>query len=864
MPQIENKKSIFWTSSIQEVFKLLDSSEKGLSEQEAVSRREKYGFNEIKEKEKRSALDIFFSQFKNSLVLVLIAASIIAYFLGDKIDSLVIISIVIINALLGFFQEYHAEKALRALKKYLISETTVLRDGKIISRDAKEIVPGDIVYLAMGDMVPADLRLIKGEELTTDESSLTGESVPVVKNEEVLEQGYTLPQDLYNILFMGTSVVSGSGYGVVFSTGKDTFLGKTASFLKSSPDEGDLQKNIKNFSNFLLKIILTMTIFIFIVNALLGKGIFSSFFFALALAVGLTPEALPIIITISLSRGALKMAEQKVVTKKLASVEDFGNIDILCCDKTGTLTEGKMSLSDYLSIEGEKEVKLVLYGLLCNSARSKGKEDGQVFKNPMDKAIWESIPAQNLKSELEKYKIIKKNEFDFKRRRMSVVVENEGKGMLIAKGAMESILTVSKSVLIGGKATPITAEVSKLLSKKILEYEQNGFRILGIATRYLGDVREGENFEEKDIEEKDLNIEGILLFLDKAKKTVKESLKILQKLKVEEKIISGDSPVITRKICNDVGLAIKEDRVITGEELTSLQEDEFKEYCQRFNVFTRVTPEQKFMIVSSLKREGHIVGFLGDGINDVPALKAADIGISVDTASDIAKESADIILLQKSLRVLSMGIMEGRKTFANITKYILNTISANFGNMFTVAFSSLFLKFIPLLPSQILLTNFVSDAPLMTISTDNVDEEFLRRPRRWNIKLIAKFMVYFGIISTIFDLALVLPLILLLKVEPQVFRTAWFYESVLSEILITFSIRTRLLFARSKPSNLLIWTSLFAVIVVGVLVNTTPGNELFEFVKLPVNVIFLISGILMAYFIAVEIAKKNFFQKFEL
>lgn len=862
MSSQENKRFLFWTSSIQKIFELLDSSEEGLSEQEARVRAQKHGLNEIKAKERRTGLEILLSQFTNSLVIILIIASIIAYFLGEKIESLVITSIVILNAIVGFLQEYHAERALRALKKYLINRANVMREGKLVTIDVKEIVPGDIVYLNIGDMIPADIRLIKSEELNTDESSLTGESLPVLKSSAPLEQDFHLPQDLNNIALMGTSVAGGSGYGVVIGTGKDTFLGKTASYLKSTSEEGDLQKNIRIFSNFLLKIILAMTIFIFIVNTLLAKGVFNSLLFALALAVGLTPEALPIIITISLSRGAFKMAEQKVVTKKLASVEDFGNIDILCCDKTGTLTEGIISLSDYLSIDGNREGRLILYGLLCNSGQ-KG-QDSKVFANTMDRAIWQSKPAENLKSEVEHFETIASNGFDFKRRRMSVMVRGSGKTMVIAKGAVESILSVSSSVFINGKVTPLNDEISEMIGKKISDYEQNGYRMLAIATKEMTSLSDSIADTEKEHLEKDLNIEGFLLFLDKAKKTVKESLKILQKLKVETKIISGDSPHITRKICNDVGLVIREDRVITGDDLNNLNEDKFKEYCRRYNIFTRVTPEQKFEIVSSLKKEGHIVGFLGDGINDAPALKAADVGISVNTASDIAKEAADIILLQKSLRVLSSGIREGRKTFANITKYILNTISANFGNMFTVAFSSLFLKFIPLLPSQILLNNFVSDAPLMTISTDNVDEEFLRRPRRWNIKLISKFMVYFGIISTFFDLALVLPLILILKVEPQVFRTAWFCESVLSELLITFSIRTRLLFFKSKPSKLLLFTSLIAVTIIIFLIDTSFGDEFFEFVRLPVNVILLIAGVLIAYFIAVEVVKRNFFQKFEL
>lgn len=861
MAHMGNQKSIFWSSTIQQVFDLLHSSPEGLSEQEARARLLQQGLNEIKAKESRAGLNILLSQFTNSLVLVLISASIIAYFVGEKIDSLVIISIVILNSLLGFFQEYHAERALRALKKYLSNKADVLREGKVRPIDAKEIVPGDIVYLGIGDMIPADLRLIASEEMAADESSLTGESLPVLKNSESLSKSLSLPQELSNMAFMGTSVAGGSGHGVVVATGRDTFFGKTASYLKSAPDEGDLQKNIKRFSNFLLKIILVMTAFIFIVNALQEKDIFSSLLFALALAVGLTPEALPIIITISLSRGALKMAQEKVVTKKLASVEDFGNMDILCCDKTGTLTEGIISLSDYIRIDGEREERLVFYGLLCSSAQ--GGKENRIFNNPLEQAIWLSEPAQKFKSELNDYEIIKKNEFDFKRRRMSVLVQNHTKTIVIAKGAAESILAVSSSVLINGKVVPLTEEVTGLFQKNIFDYEQKGYRIITIATKEVENLSKSQPSSQSDLE-KNLRIEGILLFQDKAKKTVRESLKILRNLKVETKIISGDSPIITRKICNDVGLPIKEDRVITGDDLTILEEDKFKEYCHRFNIFARVSPEQKFKIVASLKQEGHIVGFLGDGVNDAPALKAADIGISVDTASDIAKEAADIILLQKSLRVLSSGIKEGRKTFANITKYILNTISANFGNMFTVAFSSLFLKFIPLLPSQILLNNFVSDVPLMTISTDNVDDEFQRKPRRWNIALISRFMVYFGIISTLFDLTLIIPLILIWKVEPQVFRTAWFFESFLSEIVITFSIRTRLFFLKSKPGKLLGITSLLAVIAVAALINSALGQDFFEFTKLPARVMVLILVILIIYFITVEIVKRFFFQIFEI
>jgi len=853
----QDEKSLFWTSPVQKVFNFLDSSEKGLKSQEARTRLQKYGFNEIAANERRRGLDILISQFKNSLILVLIAASVIAYFLDDRIDAFVILSIVMLNAILGFFQEYRAENALRALKKYLTQKANVLREGEVTEINAKEIVPGDVVFLDIGDMIPADIRLIKSEEMTTDESSLTGESLPVVKTNEPLERSRSLPQQLTNIAFMGTSVASGSGHGMVITTGKDTFFGKTASILKKAPDEGDFQKNIRNFSNFLLKVIIGMTAFIFITNALLQKGIFSSFLFALALAVGLIPEALPIIITIALSRGALEMAKQKVIIKRLAAVEDFGNIDTLCCDKTGTLTEGEISLSDYVLMNGKKEERLILYGLLCNSARH--KKGNKVLGNPMDKAIWQSKLSEQFKTDLNKYEMIKKNEFDFERKIISVMVRNKSKTTVIAKGAVESILPVSSSVLIDGKIKKLSSKLTSMILTKVSDYEKGGYRILAIATRETDGLK-----ADKTNIEKGLNLEGFLLFLDQPKKAARNSLKILQDLEVEIKVISGDSPVITRKICNDVGLIIQDDRVITGDDLAHLNKNEFKKYCHKFNIFARVTPEQKYKIVASLRKEGHIVGFLGDGINDVPALKAADVGISVNTASNIAKEAADIILLQKSLHVLSHGIIEGRRTFANITKYILNTISANYGNMFTVASSSLFLKFIPLLPSQILLNNFISDIPLLTISTDNVDKEFLRKPRRWDIKLISKFMIYFGAISTFFDLALILALIFIIKADTQIFRTAWFLESALSEIIVTFSIRTRLSFFKSMPSRLLLVISVFTGLITVILINTLFGNRFFEFVRMPLNVVVLIALILVSYFITIEVAKKYFFKKYEI
>jgi len=768
------------------------------------------------------------------------------------------LAIVFINTVLGFFQEYRAEKALRELKKYITFKTRVLRGGKISEITSKNIVLGDIVYLNIGDMIPADIRLFHVEDMTTDESSLTGESIPVLKGVEPISEQYSLPQDITNVAFMGTSLASGLGRGIVIATVRDTFFGKTAAYLKEKPleSEGDFQKNIRKFSNFLLKIIIAMTIFIFVVNAILGKDIFSSFLFALALAVGITPETLPIIITITLSKGAIKMAKEKVIIKKLSEIENFGNMDILCTDKTGTLTEGKLSLYDHINVDGQKDDNLVLYGLLCNSTEE-GKNN-KLFGNPIDKAIWQSQKVIQLKPALSKHKIIRVYGFDFKRKRMSAVVETDKRMIVIAKGAFESILEICNSAMVNGHAINLNNKLISTINNKITDYENKGYRIIAIATKTLNGLSISKNNLEKG-----LILLGFLLFSDSPKHTVKESLKILQNLKVNIKVLSGDSPIITRKICKEVELPIVDDKVIIGEEFNHLNEDEFRKYCYKYNVFARITPEQKYKIVASLKSQGHIVGFMGDGINDAPALKLADIGISVDTATGIAKEAADIILLQRSLRVLAHGIIEGRKTFTNITKYILNTISANFGNMFTVALSSLFLKFIPLLPSQILLNNFMSDMPLLTISTDNVDKEFLKRPRRWNIKGISMFMMYFGLISTFFDLVMIFILIFFIKTEPELFRTAWFLESALSEIMVTFSIRTKLLFLKSIPGRWLLITSLFTSLTLIMLINTTFGNRFFSFVKLPPAVVILISVILTTYFITIEIAKRYFYKKYE-
>lgn len=841
-----------WSLPSADVFTKTQSSAKGLTHQEALQRLQQHGKNELAKEKRMPGWLILLLQFRSPLVLILVAAAIIAYFLGDHLDAIVIIGIVILNASLGFYQEYKAERSLRELRKFITHHNHVLREGTIISIDSKEIVPGDVVYLQRGDIIPADIRLYQVNGLTTEESALTGESLPVEKTSTQINARFSLPQELKNMALAGTTVASGTAEGIVISTGSNTFLGKTAHYLAEEETHGDFHRGIIKFSNFLLKIVLVATILVFAINAFLQKDIITSFLFAIALAVGITPEVLPIIITVALSNGAQNMAKEKVITKKLASIEDLGNMDILCSDKTGTLTEGTVSLTSFVDLTKKKNKKILLYGLLCNSIK-KDKQHAS-FENPIDRAIWQSPTATEIEVEARHYLHLAENEFDFSRRRMSVLVEREKTKTLIVKGAPEALLKNCTYIEKQGKFK-ITSALRKTIEQQIINYEKDGLKPIAIAEKRITTESATKDDEEN------LTLIGFLLFHDPPKKTVKEALQILQQLEVKIKIITGDSPEITRHVCHEVKLNITEDTIILGSELKKMSPTTFAAACARYNIFARVSPEQKLKIVKALQDQGHVVGFLGDGINDAPALHEADVGISVNTASPVAKGTADIILLHKSLHVLSQGIKEGRKTFGNIMKYVFNTISANFGNMFTIAISSFFLRFIPLLPSQILLANFLTDFPMLTLSKDHVDEEILHKPRRWNIKVISKFMYIFGVISSVFDLLLIFPLIFIFKVAPELFRTAWFTLSILTEIVSVFITRTHKAFYRSRPSIWLVGMSIFAIALTVVIITSTFGNKIFGFVRMPSSILLYSFGVLIAYIVVLEIAKRMFYKK---
>ena len=812
----------------------------GLSPEEAARRLAQDGPNEVAAGTSRPALRILRRQLESPLVLVLIGVAGVSRLLGESVEAMVILLVVALNALLGFVQEYRAERALEALRRFVTRTARVRRGGTTEEVPAAQVVKGDVVLLEVGDLVPADLVLTAGEDLATDEASLTGESVPVNKNPGAG-------------VYLGTAVVSGFGQGVVNATGRATLFGRSARLLEEGSAESDFERSIRRFSSFLVRVIILLTVFVFLANALLGKGWFDSFLFAVALAVGITPEVLPAIVAITLANGALRMARDQVVVKRLSAVEDLGNVDILCCDKTGTLTLGEFGLHDFVAPDGRRDPAVLLSGALTAASACGVPESGAA--NPTDRAVWASEALGAIRDQLAGCRVLDRVAFDYRRRRSSVLAATPDGTMLLVKGAPESVLPLCVAVRGGGGAGALSEEERERIAAQVARYEEDGLRVLAIAER----AASGHTAAVAD--ERDLTLRGFLLFADPPKPDVREALERLGELGVELRIMSGDSPVVTRRICREAGIPA-DGGVLVGSDLVGLSPDALRRRALDCRVFARLTPDQKQQLVVALRGAGHVVGFLGDGVNDAAALQAADVGVSVDSGTDIAKAASDVILLQKSLGVLAGGIVEGRKTFANITKYIFNVISGNFGNMSTVAVSSLFLAYIPLLPSQILLNNFLCDLPMVTVATDRVDDELLRRPRRWNIPAIARFMVAFGLLSAVFDLLLIGVMLRWGTAVPP-FRSAWFVESAWSELLVIFSLRTRHPIWRSRPSAWLAWTAAATGAVALALPYTGVGHRWFEFVPVSGRLVGLIGLVLGLYLISAEVAKRTFFRRMD-
>jgi Mg2+-importing ATPase len=826
--------SEFTKKEIKEVFEILKSKESGLSEEEVKERQKIYGLNEIKEK-RVSAIEIFLKQLKSPFFYILLIAGILAFFIGERIDSLLIVIFASLNVILGFSQEYRAHRALYLLRSYFPPDINVLRDGKEKIIDKKYLVPGDLVLLQTGDIVPADLRIIEARNLLVDESILTGESEPIAKISESLEKETNQIFEAKNILFSGTSIISGKTKGIVISIGKETEIGKIGKLISKIEKPSLYQKEIFDFSKVIIRFVVLTILLIFLVNLFLKKqqNPIDFLIFCLALLVGLVPEALPVVVGVSLSNGALRLAKKNVLVRRLEAIEDLGNIEVLCTDKTGTITENKLTLTEVFSKDEEKCLDFFFF------TSSLLEKEVDVIQNPFDLAIYERIKSR-IKN-LKKAKLIFEIPFSPQRMRNGVLVEFEGKGFLISRGAPEKILELSR----GNERE----EILKIAREKGKE----GKRVLAIAFKEFS----GSSFSESD--ERDLEFLGILCFLDPLKKDAKRTLNLAKRLGVKIKILTGDSKEVTAQIAKEVGLIEKEEEVILGKDLEELSEEDFGEICERCSVFARVLPETKLKIIKSLQKK-YEVGFVGEGINDAPALKEANVAIAVKGAAEISKEVADIILLKDDLKTIIEGIRRGRNIFSNIQKYIKIALSSNFGNMYSMAGISLIFPFLPMLPTQILLENLLSDLPLISIATDTLDPEELRRPKAQKFSQIFPYIFFLALVSSLFDFIF---FGIFFRQGEKSIQTHWFLLSVLTELVIIFSVRTRKFFMSARPpSFILLFLTIFIGVFSFVLPFTPFGKNYFSFISPSFQTILIIISLALAYLFFNEIVKHLYFKHY--
>lgn len=831
----------WWEESPEAVLQKLGTSISGLSSRTILERQKQYGLNVITNK-KTNLITIFIRQFTgNPLIIILAIATFVSYLLGQHDSSYYIFGIIVASVLLGLWNEYSAVRTVDALLKKISPTALVEREGNKLEIPVSQLTIGDVVLLSQGTIIPADLRLIESNDLEVNQSALTGEAKTVFKTNEALTEPPKNKSNIDNFGYMGTSVVSGSARGVVLQIGKDTAFGHIAETTSFVRPVTDFQKGLARFGDLIIKVILIMTVVIFLVNWLVGHTFINSLLFSLAIAVGLTPELLPVIVTVSLAHGAGKLAKKHIVIKQLISIENLGNMDVLCTDKTGTITEGKIDVVDYLDVHGEKSVAMLDYALLCNSAIVHHK----VLGNAIDVSLWEYAIKNkiNVDSSIKKIDV---EEFDYNRKAMYAVVEQHGERTLIIKGAPDKIIALCRDI-----------PNIQALHKRLLALNSDGLRMVAIATKKLTNK---DKYSWDDV--KDLHFEGYITFLDIPKKSAKEALDKLHSLNVQTKIITGDNEIITQKICKEVGIAFKQ--IMLGSEMESLTDEELLQKVNDIDIFARVTPDQKLRIITTLRKHGHTVGYLGDGINDLPSLHSADVGISVNTAVDVAKDTAAVVLLRKSLDVIADGIMEGRKTFSNTIKYILMATSSNFGNMFSAAGASFFLPFLPMTPVQILLTNGLYDVSQLSIPSDNVDPESLIKPRHWNIDFIKDYMIFFGPLSSIFDFATFGVMLFIFHAKGPLFQTGWFIESIATEILVVFLIRTyRSPFFKSRPSKWLTITCL-TLAGIGMLLPFTPLAATLGLVVPPLKYFGILVILIGSYLTLVETVKHKFLKKYSM
>jgi len=849
-----------------ELLNRLGTSLNGLSTEEAESRLETYGSNEVSKKKQASIVIEFFSHFKSPLVIILIIAAIVSAVLNEVVNASIILSIILISVILDFTQEHRAEKAAEALKKRVATTATVFRGGAKQDIEVFSLVPGDVITLSAGDIVPADSRIISARDFFIDQSALTGESFPVEKTADLITDKVDNTK-WNNYLFMGTSVTNGTATAVIVKTGSATQYGQIAGKILEKKPETDFEGGLRRFGLLIMQVTFVLVILVFFINASFKRGVLESLLFAVALAVGLTPELLPMILSINLARGAAAMSKKGVIVKRLVSIQNFGSMDVLCADKTGTLTENKVSVILHVDMEGKESDKVFLHSLL-NSRYQTG------LRSPLDEAI---LKHKEINTDI--YQKIDEIPFDFIRKRVSIVVNENQNNLLITKGAPEEISKVITHYEINDQVFDLTDETKGKIDREYRDLSSQGYRVLGVCYRKITETKKIFSVAE----EKDMVFLGFIAFVDPLKETAGESLELLRQSGVKLKILTGDNEIVTGQICQQLGFQVYQyrrgrkyddsvgriTRTVTAEpmnimrssEIEDMNDDVLATVVEKVDIFTRVNPAQKNRIMNALKAKGHVVGYIGDGINDTPSMKVADVSISVTNAVDIAKESADIILLKNDLRVISDGVVEGRKTFGNTMKYIQMSISSNFGNMFSAAGASLFLTFLPMLPIQILLNNLLYDFSQLTIPTDNVDEEYVKRPQRLGANYIRKFMLAFGPISSIFDFLTFFVMIFVFKASEPLFQTAWFIESLFTQTLVIFAIRTNMVpFWKSRPSKALI-INIAVVLAVALALPFTFLRKYFKFAPLPPKFLIILGVFIVVYIGLVELVKLWFYRK---
>ncbi len=834
-----------WSLQPEQLMAAMSSDTNGLAPAEAALRLSRYGPNALAATKKQGPLGLYANQFKSPLVLILIVASIVSLIANEWIDAAVVLAVVFGSTILGFIQEYIASNAIEKLRSQITINSVVLRGGQTQTMPSTQVVPGDVVMLSAGSLIPADGVVLEAKDFFVNQAVLTGETFPVEKKPGAVAADASLAERS-NSVFMGTSVRSGTARLLVVKTGKATEFGKIADKLALRPPLTEFERGIKRFGYMLTRIMLVMVLVVLAINIFMHKPPIASLLFALALAVGLTPELLPAIISITLSHGAKRMAKLGVIVRRLNSIENLGSMDVLCTDKTGTLTAGVVELDGAFDVMGQPS-STVLQLAAINSKFQTG------LSNPLDDAVNASATKSGV--DLSAEKKLDEIPYDFVRKCLSIVAADAADvRTLVTKGALDNILAMCATVQEAAGPAPFNATLRAQIEKRYDDWSGQGYRVLGVASRTV-EARSGAYVR---ADECDLCFAGFLLFLDPPKPDVKQTILDLAQRGVQLKIITGDNQKVARHVAEAVALPIT--RITTGRELNNMSDEALLQVAVATTVFAEVDPNQKERIIRALQKSGHVVGYMGDGINDAPALHCADVGISVDTAVDVAKEAADFVLLQKNLGILREGIDEGRRTFANTLKYILTTISANFGNMFSMAAASIFLPFLPLLASQILLNNFLSDIPATTIASDNVDAEWVEKPRRWDTVFIRDYMVVFGLVSSVFDFATFGTLLWLFKATPEEFRTGWFVESLLTELVIALVVRTRRPFWRSRPGKLLL-VSTSVVIAITLVIPYLPFDFIAGFIPLPAPLMLAMIGLTLVYVVAAEITKKFFYAR---